>query len=132
MLFKTSDKPVSTKHEKHGKIGTLVEFPQFSSFDDFREWAKSETNALEFINLATENAAKSAARYQLSNAAETDKVDAILERARKASHDFSVEATARGITGKEAKDILAQALELLQSGNEVSKEDLLALMQKSK
>lgn len=130
MRFVQAEKPVTTNHPKLGKVEVYVEVPQLESLEDAEKFFGSTDAQLAFINNAVETNAKNGARAYL-RALDSDKttIEEAIAKAKELAHNYSAQSGAsREPTVRKqaqaAKDIKA----LLESGQELSKEQLLAML----
>lgn len=129
MKFVTAEKQITTKHPKHGEIKVTVETPQAESYSDFETFAGGADKALEFVNSALDTAAKNAARAYMRQAPETASVEQITTKAQELSRGYSVQSTGRGSAGREAQNKVDTALTALKSGKELTRDELIALLE---
>lgn len=132
MKFVLADKHITTKHPKHGEIKVSVETPQAESLADFVTFAGGEDKALEFVNSALDTAAKNGARAYMRSAGETATVEGITTKAQELAKGYSVQSTGRGNSGAAAREKVDTALAALKSGKELTREELIALLEGKK
>ncbi|MBA2706062.1 MAG: hypothetical protein H0U60_19665 [Blastocatellia bacterium] len=125
MKFVKTENPITTKHPQLGELSVDVEVPQVESVEEFVQFAGSADSALLFINNAIETAAKNGGRATLRNAPADANVDELTEKVRSVSKDYAPGTTQRTMSAKRRIDTAIAALE---SGQELTKEELLKLL----
>lgn len=132
MKFVKAEKPVTTTHAKLGELSVDVEAPQVESLAEFEQFAGGPDNAVAFINNAIETAAKNGGRAMLRNAAADADKDALFEKVKSTVRDYTPGTAQRGVSQKAKAASYDAVKELVQSGKEFTKEELLALLEASK
>lgn len=132
MKFVKAEKDVTTTHAKLGELSVTVEVPQVESLAEFEQFAGGADNAVAFVNNAIETAAKNGGRAMLRNAAADADKDALLDKVRATVRDYTPGTAQRGVSQKVKAASYDAVKELVESGKEFTKEELLALLAASK
>lgn len=132
MKFVKAEKPVTTTHEKLGELSVDVEAPQIESLEEFAQFAGSVDNAVAFINNAIETAAKNGGRAMLRNAAADADKESLFAKVIAAVRDYTPGTAQRGVSQRAKAQSYDAVKELVESGKEFTKEELLALLAASK
>ena len=132
MKFVKAEKPVTTTHAKLGDLSVDVEVPQVESLEEFSQFAGGNDNAVAFINNAIETAAKNGGRAMLRNAAADADKDALFDKVKSTTRDYTPGTAQRGVSQKAKAASYDAVKELVESGKEFTKEELLALLAASK
>lgn len=134
MKFIIADKPLTTTHKKHGELSLdKVECPQLESVEEFTTFAGGADSALEFLNSAIETAAKNGGRAALRNIADDANLEEAFAKIRDTIRNYA--PTGGGDKAPSTKKKAAafdSVAELVNSGREFSKEELLALLAAAK
>lgn len=132
MRFVKSEKPVATKHAKLGDISVEVEVPQYDSLEEFAQACGSADAALEYVNSSVETSAKNGGRAALRNLPETANLDEAKTKIQSIVRDYAPQAGDRQ-PGKAKKAAAFDSVkELVESGKEFTREELLALLAAAK
>jgi hypothetical protein len=132
MKFVKAEKPVTTTHAKLGDLSVDVEVPQVESLEEFSQFAGGNDNAVAFINNAIETAAKNGGRAMLRNAAEDADKTELFAKVQSTTRDYTPGTAQRGVSQKAKAASYDAVKELVESGKEFTKEELLALLAASK
>lgn len=133
MKFVKSDKPVTTKHAKLGEIKVEVEVPQIESLDEFVQFAGGADNALAFINGAIETNAKNGGRAALRALPENANLDESTAKIQNIVKEYAPAAGGDRQPGKAKKAAAFDNVkELVESGKEFTREELLAILASAK
>ncbi len=138
MKFIKPKKPITVNHKKlrdaATENGTLtiaaekVEIPQYESLAEYVQALKGDSNALAYINKKVENDTKALGRSALNTAEDTAVVDELYTKTIAAMKNFTPDGDIGGASVKtkaEQRDALKARLE---SGETVSREELLAML----
>lgn len=144
MKYVTQEKPVTTNHDKLGKIEFLVEVPQAENLEELKTMCGGEDALVNFGNSQIATNAKNAARayarnYEVAEGVElTDPKKAELagqigSKGQELAHDYSpaTDATAGPSKAKKAA-AFDQIAALVESGKEFTKEELFSLLAAAK
>lgn len=132
MKYVAPEKVVKTKHEKLGDIEVNVEVPQCESIEEFVTFCGGEANALAYANSAIETAAKNGVRTGGRAAAADITKEALVEKLQKLAKDYSPSTAGRGASVKAKAAKFDAVEELVKSGKEFTREELLALLDASR
>lgn len=132
MRFVKAEKAITTTHPKLGELSIEVEVPQLDSIDELGQFAGSSDAALQFVNNAIETAAKNGARAILRNAPEDANVEELTAKAQSTSKDYAPSQASRGESVKAKAQKLDSVRDLVTSGKEFTREELMALLEGAK
>lgn len=141
MKYQAQEKPVTTKHDILGDISFPVEVPQVESLTEAVTMCGSEANLVAFFNgqLATngKNAARAYARtYDVPKDTPTEQYPtltaALTSKAQSCAKDYSPSSDAeRGPTKTKKAAAFDAVAAYVNSGEELTKEQLIALLQQA-
>jgi len=133
MRFVKADKPVTTNHKTLGEIKVEVEVPQAESLEEAVQFCGGEENFLAYFNSSIETSAKNVGRAALRNAPPDANMDELTTKVIDLVRNYSPEASASREPSKAKKAEKFDAIaELVKSGQEFTKEQLLALLEGAK
>lgn len=133
MKFVASEKPVTTKHTKLGEISVNVEVPQVESLEEFVTFCGGADSALEFVNSQIETNAKNGGRAALRNLPENANLDEAKTKIIGIVKEYAPQAGGdRAPSAKKKAATLDQVAALVNSGQEFTREQLLALLAQAK
>lgn len=146
MLYVKQEKPVTTNHEKLGKIEFEVEVPQAQNLSELTQMAGGEQNLVEFVNGQIATNAKNAARAYARNFTVPELKDGqapytedqlksfvgeIETKGQTLARDYSPATdTERGPSKAKKAAAFDQVAALVGSGQEFTREQLMELLQK--
>lgn len=129
MKFVKADKPVTTNHKDHGKIEVEVEVPQVESVEEAVQFCGGPDGFLAYFNGNLETSAKNGGRAFLRNIAKDANLEEVHGKARDLVKNYTPEAAAtRGPSVKAKAETLDKVAELVNSGREFTREELLAML----
>ena len=144
MRYELQEKPVTTAHEKLGKIEFQVEVPQATSLEEAKTMCGGEEELVTFVNsqIATnsKNTARAYARtYEVAKEVElTDELveqlrAQIAEKGQELARSYSPSTdTERGPSKAKKAQKFDEIAALVSSGQDFTKEELLQLLNLSK
>jgi hypothetical protein len=132
MRFVKAEKPVTTTHAKLGELSVEVEVPQLESLEELAQFAGSADAALVFVNNAIETAAKNGARAMLRNAPEDANREELTGKVQTTSKEYAPSQASRGESQKAKAQKLDSVRDLVTSGKEFTREELMALLEGAK
>lgn len=144
MRYVLQDKPVTTDHAKLGKIEFKVETPEVQTLEEAKQACGGEEALIEFVNSQISTNAKNTARafarnYEVAEGTElTDEVKAklieeISAKGQQLAKDYSPAVdTERGPSAKKKAAAFDKVNELVASGRDFTREELMALLQATK
>lgn len=132
MRFVKAEKPVTTTHAKLGELSVEVEVPQLESLEELAQFAGSADAALVFVNNAIETAAKNGARAMLRNAPEDANREELTSKVQTTSKEYAPSQASRGESQKAKAIKLDSVRDLVTSGKEFTREELMALLEGAK
>jgi hypothetical protein len=129
-------KEVTTTHKTLGELKLGVEVPQVESVDEFVSFCGGNEQALTFINKSIADDDKAGVRAALKSIPDGSDVEAAYERIRGISKNYTPQAAdGREVRAKKvaAFDTIQNSVnEKLAKGEEISVEDLLAMLAAAK
>lgn len=132
MKFVKVDKAIKTKHPKLGEVSIEGEFPQVESFEELHNFCGGEDKALEYVNAAIEAGAKNSVRTGGRAAAEDITMGDLQKKLVEVLKNYTPGSTRAG-TGTKAKAAKFDELaNLIKSGQDLTKEQLMAIIEGSK
>jgi hypothetical protein len=133
MKFVKAEKPVTTKHADLGEISVEVEVPQVESLDEAVQFCGGEQGLLDYLNSNIETAAKNGGRAALRNAPKDANVDELKNKVIDLVRKYSPETSAeRGPSKAKKAEAFDKVAELVNSGKEFTREELLAMLAAAK
>lgn len=142
MLYVQQEKPVTTQHEKLGKVEFLVEVPQAQTLEEAKTMCGGEEALVSFVNSQIATNSKNAARAYARNYEVAEGTDAatypslvkqIEEKGQSLARDYSPAAdTERGPSKAKKAQAFDNIAALVQSGREFTKEELFKLLESAK
>lgn len=144
MKYVEQEKPVTTDHEKLGKIEFKVEVGEVQSLDEMVKDAGGEDNLIAFFNGQRATNAKNTARayarnYEVADGITLDEATItrirgeIATKGQSLARDYSPATdTERGPSKAKKAQAFDQIQALVTSGAEFTKEQLFALLQQAK
>lgn len=142
MRYVQAEKPVTTQHEKLGKVEFVVEVPEAQSLDEAKQQCGGEEALLAFYNSNVATNAKNAARayartFEVAEGTDPSGFGALIGQitteGQRLARDYSPAAdTERGPSKAKKAAAFDQVAALLNSGQEFTREDLLAMLAKAK
>jgi hypothetical protein len=133
MRFVKSDKPITTKHETHGDLSVDVEVPQVESTEEAIAFCGGQNGFLEYFNAAIETSAKNGGRATLRNLAKDANLDEGRAKVQEVVKNYQPQSSdGKGPSVKVKAATLDKVSELVNSGREFTKDELLALLAAAK
>jgi len=132
MKFVKADKPVTTTHKTHGELSVEVEVPQTESLDEAVQFCGGEQGLIDFVNSNIETAAKNGGRAALRTAPADADVEELKNKVIDLVRKYSPEASDRGPSKTKKADAYDKVADLVNSGKEFTREELLALLSAAK
>lgn len=142
MKYVLQEKPVTTNHEKLGKIEFQVEVPQAETIEEVLTMVGGNENLITFFNGQVATNAKNTARayargYEVAEGTAADTFPSLVSnietKGQSLARDYSPATdTERGPSKAKKAAAFDNIAALVQSGKEFTKEELFSLLQFAK